>query len=138
MRSLMNADALLQEVSPCEKVGYWGYHLILDCQGCVRSEITCRENLRTFIKTLVKEIGMIAYGEPVLEHFATHDADKAGFSLVQLIETSSITGHFVDKNGDAYLDIFSCKPFDIDTVKQVVTESFHPQKIKTYYLTRQA
>lgn len=81
---------------------------------------------------------MVAYKDPVLEHFATHDLDKAGFSLVQLIETSSITGHFVDKNGDAYLDIFSCKPFDIELVKRVVMIYFHPQKIKTHYLTRQA
>jgi S-adenosylmethionine decarboxylase len=134
----MDASTLQEAPFCCEKSGYWGYHLILDCQGCVRSEIASRENLTTFVKTLVTEIDMIAYGGPVLEHFATHDPDKAGFSLVQLIETSSITGHFIDKNGDAYLDIFSCKPFNIDTVKKVVTEYFHPQKIKTYYLTRQA
>lgn len=131
-------NTVVQETSCCEQTGYWGYHLILDCQGCNRSEITTRENLAAFIKTLVKAIDMVAYKEPVLEHFATHDLDKAGFSLVQLIETSSITGHFVDKNGDAYLDIFSCKPFSIETVKKVVTMYFHPQKIKTYYLTRQA
>ena len=129
---------MMQEVPCCEQTGYWGYHLILDCQGCNRSEISNRGNLTAFVKTLVKEIDMVAYKDPVLEHFATHDLDKAGFSLVQLIETSSITGHFVDKNGDAYLDIFSCKPFDIELVKRVVMIYFHPQKIKTHYLTRQA
>jgi S-adenosylmethionine decarboxylase len=129
---------LMQEASCCEQVDYWGYHLILDCQACNRNEISSRENLAAFVKTLVKEIDMVAYGEPMLEHFATHDSNKAGFSLVQLIETSSITGHFVDKNGDAYLDIFSCKPFHIETVKRVVNEYLHPQKIKTFYLTRQA
>jgi S-adenosylmethionine/arginine decarboxylase-like enzyme len=131
-------NTLMQGTSCCERTDYWGYHLILDCQGCNRNEVSNRENLAAFVKTLVKEIDMVAYGEPVLEHFATHDADKAGFSLVQLIETSSITGHFVDKNGDAYLDIFSCKPFDIEAVKRVVTMHLHPQKIKTFYLTRQA
>lgn len=134
----MNASILKQEVPACQQIGYWGYHLILDCQGCDRNEITCKENLKAFIKTLVAEIDMKAYGEPILEHFATHDADKAGFSLVQLIETSSITGHFVDKNGDAYVDIFSCKPFSIDIVRDVVSRYFHPQKIKIHYLTRQA
>lgn len=131
-------NTVMQEVPCCQQTGYWGYHLILDCQGCNRSEISNRGNLTAFVKTLVKEIDMVAYKDPVLEHFATHDLDKAGFSLVQLIETSSITGHFVDKNGDAYLDIFSCKPFDIEIVKRVVMRYFHPQKIKTHYLTRQA
>jgi S-adenosylmethionine decarboxylase len=134
----MSTNTFIQEPACCENTGYWGYHLILDCRGCQRDEISNRENLKGFLKTLVKEIDMVAYGEPVLEHFATHDPDKAGFSIVQLIETSSITGHFVDKNGDAYLDIFSCRPFDIETVKGVVTRYFHPQKIKICYLTRQA
>ena len=131
-------NTAIQEALCCQQTGYWGYHLILDCQGCDYNEISSREHLAAFVKRLVKEIEMVAYGEPVLEHFATHDPEKAGFSLVQLIETSSITGHFVDKNGDAYLDIFSCKPFEIETVKRVVSEHLHPQKIKTFYLTRQA
>lgn len=134
----MQVSSSLQETPCCEQTGYWGYHLILDCQGCNREKITDRAHLAAFIKTLVKEIDMVAHGDPVLEHFATHDPSKAGFSLVQLIETSSITGHFVDKNGDAYLDIFSCKPFEIEAVKRVVMQYFHPEKIKTFYLTRQA
>ncbi len=134
----MSASTTTQDIPACEKTGYWGYHLILDCQGCNKEEIASRENLTAFVKTLVVEIDMKAFGEPTLEHFATHDPEKGGFSLVQLIETSSITGHFVDKNGDAYIDIFSCKPFDIEVAKTVVTRFLHPQKIKTFYLTRQA
>lgn len=81
---------------------------------------------------------MRAFGEPVCEHFATHDPDAAGYSLVQLIETSSITGHFVDRNGDAYIDVFSCKPFDVETARAVVREYFRPAAIRVTYLTRQA
>jgi S-adenosylmethionine decarboxylase len=134
----METSSVVQALPCCEKIGYWGYHLILDCQGCSREKIASRENLKAFIEALVKAIDMKAYGEPVLEHFATHDPEKGGFSLVQLIETSSITGHFVDKNGDCYLDIFSCKPFDNETVRKVVMEYFQPQKIKLHFLTRQA
>ena len=134
----MKASTSVQEIPACEKIGYWGYHLILDCQGCDRSKIASKDNLKAFIQALVEEIDMKAFGEPVLEHFATHDPDKGGYSLVQLIETSSITGHFVDKNGDAYIDVFSCKPFSIEDTKDVVTKYFHPQKIKVHYLTRQA
>ncbi len=133
----MQAHPILQETQAQEKVGYWGYHLILDCQGCSRKKITSRDNLIAFIKALVEAIDMKAYGEPIVAHFATHDPEKAGYSLVQLIETSSITGHFVDKNGDAYLDIFSCKPFDNETVKRVVNEYFEATRIKIHFLTRQ-
>ena len=117
---------------------YWGYHLILDCSECDTDSIKNRENLEQFVKTLVKRIDMKAFGKPALEHFATHDPLAAGYSLVQLIETSSITGHFVDANGDAYLDIFSCKPFEIELAKEVVQEYLNPNRIKVTYLTRQA
>lgn len=117
---------------------YWGYHLILDCKACEVTRINDRDNLIRFVKHLVKEIDMVAFGEPVIEYFAQHDPEKAGYSLVQLIETSAITCHFVDKNGDAYLDIFSCKEFDLETAKRIVAQYLLPQKIKTIYLTRQA
>jgi S-adenosylmethionine decarboxylase len=120
------------------KKGYWGYHLILDCQGCEIQKVSDKENIKRFIEALVRDIDMKAYGEPILEHFATHDPAKGGYSLVQLIETSSITGHFVDLNGDAYIDIFSCKPFSSETVKEVVHTFFRPASIKMHFLTRQA
>lgn len=117
---------------------FWGFHLILDCKSCDIAMVTDRKNIYDFIKTLVPTIDMKAYGEPTIEHFATHNPDLAGYSLVQLIETSSITAHFVDKNGDAYIDIFSCKPYSIDVAKRCVQEFFEPKSIKTTYLTRQA
>jgi S-adenosylmethionine/arginine decarboxylase-like enzyme len=121
-----------------EEDSYWGYEMILDCSSCKISSITNKENIVNFIRTLVERIDMVAYGEPQIEHFATHCPDKAGFTFVQLIETSSITGHLVDKNGDAYINVFSCKKYDKDVVLRTVKEFFSPKKIRMYYLTRQA
>ena len=103
---------------------YWGYHLLIDASGCDHSAITSRDQIYAFTKELVKRIDMVAYGEPVIEHFATHDPDKAGFSMVQLIETSNITMHAVDKDNTMYLDVFSCKPFEIEVVKATVVDFF--------------
>jgi len=117
---------------------YWGYHLILDCKGCDTKKLKDGKNIIAFVKALVPAIDMKAYGEPTLAHFATHNPHAAGYSLVQLIETSSITGHFAEEIGDAYIDIFSCKPFDMEVAKKVVDEFFGPEQIKTFFLTRQA
>jgi S-adenosylmethionine/arginine decarboxylase-like enzyme len=117
---------------------YWGYHLILDCKNWDLEKVKSADTIKNFVQELVKEIDMVASGAPNIKHFATHNDDAAGYSLVQLIETSSITGHFVDKNGDCYIDIFSCKAFDIETAKSVVNKHFSPKQIKVTYLTRQA
>ncbi len=123
-------------LKPTQKKTFWGYHLILDCQGCDIKAITDPKILETFVRTLVPAIDMKMYGEPILAHFADHNPDAAGYTLLQMIETSSITGHFVDKNGDAYIDIFSCKPFDQETAIQVVRDLFHPTHIHSRFLTR--
>lgn len=115
---------------------YWGYHLILDCTDCDKEVITSKEKLKEFIENLVDAIEMKAYGEPNIVWFGS--GKTTGYSLIQLIETSSITGHFVDATGEAYLDIFSCKLFDTEIAKQVIRKYFKPAKIKTVYLTRQA
>ncbi len=117
---------------------YWGYHLILDCKSGKLEKVKSADTIEKFVQELVKEIDMVAFGKPNIKHFATHNEDAAGYSLVQLIETSSITGHFVDKNGDCYIDIFSCKAFDIETAKTLVNKYFSPKQIKVTYLTRQA
>ena len=119
-------------------MSYWGYHAMFDCKNCKRELVQDGENIRAFVKELVPAIDMKAYGEPMVVHFATHAADKAGYSLCQMIETSNITGHFVDENGDAYMDIFSCKPVDISIAEAMVSKFFEPEKVKVNFLTRHA
>ena len=109
--------------------------MILDMGDC-NANISNKSAIAAFVKELVEAIDMKAYGEPVIVHFAEHNYEAVGYSLVQLIETSAITGHFNDNNRDAYLDIFSCKPFANDIVIQVVEKHFAPQKIHVASLVR--
>ena len=115
---------------------YWGYHLILDCGKCDIHKITSYGNIHTFAKQLVKDIDMVAYGEPQIVKFG--HSGKEGYTLVQLIETSNICAHFVDIDGSLYLDVFSCKTFDQNVVENLVKTYFGPKTIRKTYLTRQA
>ena len=114
----------------------WGCHLISDCRGGDRAAVSDAKTIEKFVIELVERIDMKRFGEATIVHFGS--GHLTGYSLMQLIETSSITGHFVDHNGDAYLDIFSCKPFSSEIAMQVVEKYFHPKHIKTMYLVRQA
>lgn len=118
-------------------MSYWGYHLMLDCSGCDIESVASRDNIYSFIKDLVPRIDMNAHGEPIIEYLLPGDP-KQGYSLMQLITTSNICGHFMELDGTAYFDIFSCKTFDIETAKQVVHEYFHPRKMRVNFITRHA
>jgi hypothetical protein len=45
---------------------------VLDCASYDRKAVRDAAAIRAFCKDLVASIGMVAYGEPVLAHFATH------------------------------------------------------------------
>ena len=116
----------------------WGKHVIIDMSAGDRERVRSARHICRFVETLVETIGMKAYGPPVLEHFAEHVPEAAGYSLAQLIETSAITGHFCDRSGDAHIDIFSCKDFEAEPAVSVVRTAFRPKHINSITLERQA
>jgi len=116
---------------------HFGFHLLLDCSNCNRDLIGSKDNIYNFVKVLVKRIDMIAVGEPIIEMMCVGDP-KVGYSLMQLISTSNITSHFMDISGEAYIDIFSCKPYNIEDAKSCVQEFFEPERIFSRFLIRDA
>jgi S-adenosylmethionine/arginine decarboxylase-like enzyme len=114
----------------------WGHHLVLNLAKCSPHRIRCAKTIENFSRTLVKQIDMVPYGEPQIVHFGT--GDKAGFTLVQLIETSNIMAHFSNDTNAAYIDVFSCKPFDPKIVESVCHLYFEPRRVQKQLLKREA
>jgi S-adenosylmethionine/arginine decarboxylase-like enzyme len=114
---------------------YWGYHLLLDCTGC--SNIDDKDTILAFVKAVCERIGMTPHGDPVLEYL-NEGRPNQGYSLMQMITTSNITGHFMELDGVAYIDIFSTKQFDVDSTLKVVDEYFHPRRSRLNFITRHA
>lgn len=121
---------------------YWGYHLAIDAPGASLDYIRNSQRISDFAKDLVKRIDMVAYGEPVVVHFGS--GNKAGYTMYQLIETSNICAHFVEEDGHGtgkgsyYLDVFSCKPFEKETVINCAREYFGNNSEIVHYMDRDA
>ena len=115
----------------------WGFHCIIDFSGCPVEKINDRENILAWKKELIEAIGMVAYGEGLLEFFENDDPSPGpGYTMLQLILTSSITAHFCNTNGGAYIDIFSCKPFQSDVALKICKKYFSPKKVVARELAR--
>ena len=112
----------------------WGLHAVLNATKCCPSAIRSKRVIEAFTKDLVKRIDMVSYGPPQIIHFGT--GNKAGFTLVQLIETSNIVAHFVEEYDDMYLDVFSCKEFNPGIVETTVQQYFHPGAVSCQVLER--
>ena len=86
----------------------WGLLVSIDLGECDHSKIASKEHITQYAIDLAKHINMKRYGEPQVVFFG--DEPKVqGYSLVQLIETSLISGHFAEDNDRAFIDVFSCR-----------------------------
>jgi S-adenosylmethionine/arginine decarboxylase-like enzyme len=102
----------------------WGIHTGLDLHNCNPETIRDADKIKQYVVELCQLIGVTRYGECQVVHFADHNEDVAGFSMVQLIETSLISAHFANKTNHTYLDIFSCAYYDPDVVKDFSQKFF--------------
>ncbi len=115
----------------------WGMHLTVDVSDCNENRSDAKA-IADFAREMVQRIGMTAYGDPWIVHFAKENPKAAGYTLTQLIETSNITAHFCDYTGECYFDVFSCKEFDVDTALDVIAEHFGSRNWTYNCVVRQA
>jgi S-adenosylmethionine/arginine decarboxylase-like enzyme len=97
-----------------------------------------RSVVLAWIRDLVAAIGMTPVGAPVIEYTAGDHEDKAGFTVIQVIVTSSIVAHFVDASGHIYLDVFSCRDFSAETVQASIRDTFGSDHMRLHHFTRSA
>jgi len=101
----------------------WGIASAIDIYECSPEKIRDAEIIRKFVVELCELIEMKRFGETQVVHFG-EDERVAGYSMVQLIETSLISGHFANLTNAVYLDVFSCKAYDPEVVQAFAQEYF--------------
>lgn len=106
-----------------ENGDYWGLSTHIDLFKCDSKLIRDAVAIKLYLKELIYLINMRAYGIPTIVNFGEDD-EVAGYSMTQLIETSLISGHFSNKYNNAYIDIFSCKWYDVKVAMEFTMNYF--------------
>lgn len=112
----------------------WGYHLILNLYKC-NDAIKSEESIKEYVTKLCNLIEMKRYGNCECVEFG-EDPKVTGYSMFQLIETSNIAGHFVNINNNAFLDIFSCKKYNVLDAINFSINFFNAQDYLFNYIER--
>ena len=118
---------------------FYGIELIMDMSGCDITKFN-RESLKEYAEELCDEIDM----ELALEPFfwdeenggATDDPHLKGISMLQFIETSNITIHTLTLLKTAFINVFSCKTFDINIVEEFTKNFFSAKYVKSQTVER--
>ncbi len=114
----------------------WGQSLSIDLGGCEHSLMINPKKLKEFSKRICKEIDMVPFGEPIIKRFPIGNETLEGYSMMQFIMTSSITVHLDEIDNRAFIDIFSCKRFNVNTAKNFCRSFFKAKKIRAKNLYR--
>jgi S-adenosylmethionine decarboxylase len=84
-----------------------------------RSALDGRQNVTDLLQTLVRRIGMrILAGPLVAEEEGT--PEKRGWSGVVILYESHAAIHTYPETGQAFVDVFSCKSYDVSDVRDVL------------------
>lgn len=97
----------MDEATGCRRT--FGWQLRMELAGCNTTALEDPVALATWAEMLVKEIGMEAYGNPIIDRFGVGDLE--GYTLVQRLTTSAMVLHCDPPDG-AFIDVFSCRFFD--------------------------
>lgn len=113
----------------------WGLLTSVDLYGCNPETIRDAAAIKRYVDELCELIEMKQFGETQIVNFGK-DEKVAGYSMVQLIETSLISGHFANKNNSAYIDIFSCKYYEPSVAVEFTKKFFESKEVKMHYILR--
>lgn len=100
----------------------YGQHLTLRISNVEhRSALNGADNVRELLTTLVRRIGMRILAGPLV---GVEDGppDHQGVSGVVILYESHAAIHTYPEVGQAFLDVFSCKSYDVETVSEVLRE----------------
>jgi len=101
----------------------WGLYCSVDLKNCSPEAVRDEKGIKNFVVQLCDLIKMKRFGETQVVNFG-EDEKVAGFSMVQLIETSLISGHFANLTNSIYLDVFSCKTYPPRVVAEFAKNYF--------------
>lgn len=126
---------MLAKAAPVMEPAPWGLLTSLDIYDCNPEIIRNADRIRRYVVELCDLIEMRRFGECQVVHFG-EDERVAGYSMIQLIETSLISGHFANLTNAAYIDVFSCKPYEPEKVARFSQAFFEGQSVRFHVTER--
>ena len=91
---------------------FFGKELIIDLYDCDPKIIRSAKKIKEYAAGICREMKVRPYGKTIVKRFALHLDHAAGYSLVQLIESSLVSAHFSELWNRVYINLFSCKDFN--------------------------
>lgn len=114
----------------------FGPHLMMDCQGVSYEKCSDMQFIWNFLNDLPEKIGMTKITQPYVFPYSGLVPEDEGVTGMVVIAESHITFHSFTRKDYFFFDIFSCKDFDVERVKQEVIAAFEVKNPECHRVDR--
>src|SRR3989344_8982107 len=116
----------------------FGPQLVLDLYGCNKEKLADKEFIYRLLDGLPKHIQMNKIADPHIMYYEGQEGsfDKGVLSGFVLIAESHIAIHTFVEQEHAFIDIFSCKDFDVKKAEEHLTEALEAKKVEKNLFAR--
>lgn len=113
---------------------FYGYELVLELFDCDLKRLTSKKYIQEFVDGMCKTIGMEKHGPLHAERYMGGGIWGKGFSFFQFITTSSITGHFIETDRTAFINVFSCNTFNVKKADSFARKFFRAKRFSNHLI----
>ena len=111
-------------------------HVMIDIYECDATLLADEHLLHSVLHDYPDVIGMERVSEVMLRDIKTSDPLDDGMSGFVIIATSHVSLHAWPPYGMVNLDIFSCEPFEIETVVRFAKQRFQTEQVEVHVVER--
>ena len=114
----------------------FGPHVTIDLKGCPK-ELLSDYNLHfNYLKMLPEIIKMTPITQPYVFPYSGLVPEDKGITGILIIAESHLSIHSFEEKGYSFVDIFSCKNFDVEKAIETTISIFKPKDYEVNIVER--
>jgi S-adenosylmethionine decarboxylase len=104
----------------------FGPHITIDLIGCPKEILSDYELHFNYLKMLPSLIDMTPITQPYVFPYSGLVPEDRGITGIVIIAESHLSIHSFEEKGYSFIDIFSCKGFDVEKAIEITLNTFKP------------
>ena len=114
----------------------FGPHLMMDLTGCPTEVLQDLQLHFNYLNNTPDLIGMTRITQPHVFPYSGLVPEDKGITGHVIIAESHLTIHSFEEKGYVFLDVFSCKEFDIEKTIDIIVKTFKPASYTHWVIQR--
>lgn len=115
---------------------FFGPHLTLDLNKCNVDKLSDYRFIFNLLNELPEKIGMTKITQPYVFPYNGLVPEDSGITGVVIIAESHISIHTFEQKSYVFIDLFSCKDFDVEFAKNYFINAFESEDVEINVIQR--